>query len=68
MIEIIERDDGFWIVQTEMTDLCDEPFASMAEAERGLMFFLNWLASLLFGKEAVEKARRRPVRRRPRHR
>ena len=36
MIEIIERDDGFWIVQTEMTDLCDEPFASVAEAESAL--------------------------------
>ena len=32
------------------------------------MFLLNWLATLFFGKEAVEKARRRPVRRRPRHR
>ena len=36
MIEIIERDDGFWIVQTEMTDLCDEPLASFAEAESAL--------------------------------
>jgi hypothetical protein len=28
------------------------------------MFFLNWLAELLFGREAVEKARQRKAPRR----
>lgn len=36
MIDIIERDDGFWIVEIEMIDLCDEPFASEQEAEAEL--------------------------------